>query len=179
MAPSNTLSISQAQCRAARGLLGWTQSDLAREAGLSKTAIVQFETSVAGSRSETLRVITQAFIRHGVEFSPPHGVNRRAIACRLFADPLALGQDWPDFLRMLLTELQSSVLTAINWPDFHVEFTAVTGLQPIIEHKNTLDKRQAVVAGDWIIMPIAQTPFRMALQSPSVVEHLSGLIALK
>ena len=35
--------ITIGQCRAARGLLDWTQQDLAEACGLSKTAINNFE----------------------------------------------------------------------------------------------------------------------------------------
>lgn len=172
MATSIAVSITQAQCRAARGLLGWTQTDLARESGLSKTAIVQFETSVSGSRSDTLRVITHAFIRHGVEFLPPHGVNRRALACRLFTDPQSLEQEWPDFIRGVLMETQASGLTAINWPDFEAEYMQATGLKPVIEHKQSRDAGQAVLCGEWVIVPIIRTPFRIALQSPQLTDYL-------
>ena len=153
--------INPAQCRAARGLLGWTQSDLAREADLSKTSIVQFETALAESRSDTLRVITQAFMRYGIEFTPPSGVNRRSAACRIFNDAAALADEWPAFLQGLV-QAGHSQLTLFNWPDFQAEFASQTGTEPTVTHDDGSTDRTALI-GQWLIMPILRSPYRLAL----------------
>ena len=154
--------INSAQCRAARGLLGWTQSDLAREAKLSKTSIVQFETALADSRNETVRLITQAFMRYGIEFMPPNGVNRRAADCRLFNNETTLAQDWPVFLQSLVQEGHSQ-LTLYNWPDFAAEFTAQTGIHPAITHDHNKPFDRAALVGPWLILPILGSIYRLAL----------------
>ena len=65
--------ISSAQCRAARGLLNWTQNDLASAAGVGATTVRQFELAGAVPRSATLAVISLAFERAGVELIPENG----------------------------------------------------------------------------------------------------------
>lgn len=61
--------ITPAQCRAARGLLNWTQAQLAEAAGVGIVTIRQFEAAHAEPRQATLTVIRQAFEEAGVEFT--------------------------------------------------------------------------------------------------------------
>ncbi len=56
------------QSRAARGLLRWTQSDLAREAGVSTLTVRNFEAEKTSPTRATLDVIQRAFEKAGVEF---------------------------------------------------------------------------------------------------------------
>jgi transcriptional regulator with XRE-family HTH domain len=67
------------QSRAARGLLQWTQKDLAREARISHTTIRNFENGKTAPQPATLTVLRQTFEQHGVEFSADgRGVRLRA-----------------------------------------------------------------------------------------------------
>jgi transcriptional regulator with XRE-family HTH domain len=67
------MSITAAQCRAARGLLGWTQQTLADRAGIGTVAINQLENDVSQPRRATLNVIRRAFEATGVEFIDENG----------------------------------------------------------------------------------------------------------
>ena len=67
------MSITAAQCRAARGLLGWTQQTLAGRAGIGTVAINQLENDVSQPRRATLDVIRRAFEAAGVEFIDENG----------------------------------------------------------------------------------------------------------
>lgn len=69
--------ITIAQCRAARGLLGWTQQDLAEACGLSKTAINNFEKGHSDIKNESLRAIRMAFESADVEFTSDEGLRRK------------------------------------------------------------------------------------------------------
>jgi DNA-binding XRE family transcriptional regulator len=60
--------VMQALTRAARGLLHWTQNDLAREAGVSAVTIRNYENGKTEPNSATLVVLQQTFERAGVEF---------------------------------------------------------------------------------------------------------------
>ena len=62
------------QIKAARILLDWKQSDLAREAGLSKTAVTQIESGYVLPRQSSLIAIRDALEAQGVEFIDTHGV---------------------------------------------------------------------------------------------------------
>jgi transcriptional regulator with XRE-family HTH domain len=65
--------VTAAQCRAARGLLGWNQQALARQAGVGIVTVHQLETGVTQPRRATLEVIQRALESAGVEFIDENG----------------------------------------------------------------------------------------------------------
>jgi transcriptional regulator with XRE-family HTH domain len=65
--------INAAQCRAARGLIGWSQQELAKNAGVGTVAVHQLESGVSQPRRATLDVIRRAFEKAGVEFIDENG----------------------------------------------------------------------------------------------------------
>ena len=65
--------ITAAQCRAARGLLGWSQLDLAKFAGIGVVTVHQLEASSSQPRRATLEVVRRAFESAGVEFIDANG----------------------------------------------------------------------------------------------------------
>jgi predicted transcriptional regulator len=60
--------IAPAQIRAARALIGWKQSDLAREAKVSEMAIKRLESGGSDPRVSTIDAIQRAFDQAGVVF---------------------------------------------------------------------------------------------------------------
>jgi len=62
------------QIKAARGLLDWTQGDLAKATGLSLAALNNIERRAVMPRTSTLQIIEQALMRGGVEFTEGPGV---------------------------------------------------------------------------------------------------------
>ena len=65
--------ITSAQCRAARGLLSWSQQDLADRAGVAIMTIHHFEKEASQPRRATLDVVRRAFEKAGVEFIDENG----------------------------------------------------------------------------------------------------------
>ena len=65
--------VTPGQCRAARGLLGWNQQELARRARVGIVTVHQLETGVSHPRRATLDVIQRAFKSAGVEFIDENG----------------------------------------------------------------------------------------------------------
>jgi transcriptional regulator with XRE-family HTH domain len=65
--------LTPAQCRAARGLLDWTQQELAQKAGLGIVTVRQLEAGTHKPRRATLDVVRRAFERAGVEFIYENG----------------------------------------------------------------------------------------------------------
>jgi len=57
------------QIRAARGLLGWSQTRLATAAGLSLPTIKRYEAAIAKVSDEAIDKITAAIEAAGVEFT--------------------------------------------------------------------------------------------------------------
>jgi transcriptional regulator with XRE-family HTH domain len=65
--------ITSSQCRAARGLLDWTQQELADTARIGVATVRLFEGDVGESRQATLAMLRQAFESAGVEFIDENG----------------------------------------------------------------------------------------------------------
>ena len=60
--------ITPPQIRAARALIGWKQSDLARASGISEISIKNIERGATDPRSSTLDAIQRAFTKANVVF---------------------------------------------------------------------------------------------------------------
>ncbi|KKK94521.1 hypothetical protein LCGC14_2682010 [marine sediment metagenome] len=60
-----------AQIRAARAMLGWKQTDLARESGVSEISIKNIERGATDPRTSTLQAIQSAFANADIEFLDP------------------------------------------------------------------------------------------------------------
>ena len=65
--------ITPEQCRAARGLLDWSQQDLAREAEVGIVTVRQLEAGFTQPRRATLVVVRLTFERAGVVFIDENG----------------------------------------------------------------------------------------------------------
>ena len=60
--------ITPAQCRGARGLLKWTQDELAETSGVAAMTIRNFENEKSNPHRATLAQLVVAFENAGVEF---------------------------------------------------------------------------------------------------------------
>lgn len=65
--------ISPGQCRAARGLLDWSQQKLAEQSGVAIATIRQLESGIHEPRRATLYVVLQSFEKAGVELLDGNG----------------------------------------------------------------------------------------------------------
>jgi predicted transcriptional regulator len=65
--------ITPAQCRAARGLIDWSQSELAQRAGVGIVTIRQLEAGVHAPRRSTIDVVRRALEAAGVKFIMENG----------------------------------------------------------------------------------------------------------
>jgi transcriptional regulator with XRE-family HTH domain len=66
--------ITKRQLRAARGLLGWTQSDLAGASNISRETLADFESGKRTPIPNNLTAIMRAFSSAGVQFIGESGV---------------------------------------------------------------------------------------------------------
>ena len=67
------MSIDPAQCRAARGLLGWSQSDLSEASKTATKTVADFERGARVPYPRTLEDIRAALELAGVEFIAENG----------------------------------------------------------------------------------------------------------
>ena len=65
--------ISSAQCRAARGLLDWSQQELAERARVGVVTVRQLEAGTHQPRRATLEVVRRCLESGGVEFIDENG----------------------------------------------------------------------------------------------------------
>jgi transcriptional regulator with XRE-family HTH domain len=65
--------MTPSQCRGARGLLGWSQDDLAEASGVSDVTVRNFETEQVTPRQASLREMRTAFESVGVIFVDEDG----------------------------------------------------------------------------------------------------------
>lgn len=63
--------ITPAQIRAARALIGWKQSDLAKASGVSEISVKNIERGATDPRASTLSAVQSAFDKAGVVFLDP------------------------------------------------------------------------------------------------------------
>jgi transcriptional regulator with XRE-family HTH domain len=69
--------LSSAQCRAARGLLGWTQPDLANQSKIHVQTISAFEKGSGTPSKKTLKRMTDVLEDAGIEFMDHDGLRRK------------------------------------------------------------------------------------------------------
>ncbi|MER8860595.1 helix-turn-helix domain-containing protein [Mesorhizobium sp. M0757] len=67
------MTISPAQCRAARALVGWSQEQLAAASKVAKTTIANFEAGKRTPYDRTLVDLQAALEAAGVELIPQNG----------------------------------------------------------------------------------------------------------
>ncbi|MDD2326083.1 MAG: helix-turn-helix transcriptional regulator [Alphaproteobacteria bacterium] len=89
--------------KAARVLLDWQQTDLARASGISLTAVKAYEKSTREVRPRTVEALQAALERGGIEFLPSGGLRRTE-------DVVSVTRySGPDFTRRLNEELYASI----------------------------------------------------------------------
>ena len=69
--------ITRSQIKAARSLLEWDQSDLAKASGLSLTSVATLEQGKSSPRLSTEKAVQKALEDAGIEFLPDPGVRLR------------------------------------------------------------------------------------------------------
>jgi transcriptional regulator with XRE-family HTH domain len=65
--------ITPALCRAARGLLGWNQNELASKASVGLNTLRNFEAAKSAPMANNLNAIQAALEAAGIEFIPANG----------------------------------------------------------------------------------------------------------
>ena len=61
--------MTPAQCRAARGLLGWTQIDLAKAAGVGESTVLDFERGKREVAAPSIKKMQLALEDAGIKFT--------------------------------------------------------------------------------------------------------------
>ena len=102
------------QCRGARGILGWTQQDLADASGLSKTAINNFEKRHSDIKAESQRAIRMAFESADIEFIGEHGVSKKVESVQILRGPSALNELMDDIEKSTLNTKTEILISNVD-----------------------------------------------------------------
>jgi transcriptional regulator with XRE-family HTH domain len=78
------MDITTAQIRGARGILNWSQADLAERTGISATSIGSIENGLTKPRANTLHTIKLAFENSGIEFLSGEGVRLKTGEVKIY-----------------------------------------------------------------------------------------------
>lgn len=71
------MALTTAQIRGARGILNWSQQDLAQRTGISATSIGAIENGQTSPRESTLATIRKTFENSGIEFVGMDGIRKK------------------------------------------------------------------------------------------------------
>jgi len=90
--------ISASQIRAARAILSWSQSELAKMADVSLATIRKIELDDVSPRSTTMDLIFLALTSAGIDFIDPDGARRKPCGVHIFEGKVG-GKDFFEDLR--------------------------------------------------------------------------------
>jgi transcriptional regulator with XRE-family HTH domain len=106
--------ITPRQCRAARGLLGWSQADLANACGMSKTAINNFEMGNSSIKQVSMQAIIQAFQLNNVDLTEQEGVRFKHNSVRIIRGDSPLLTLWDEILSTMGDEGGEILINSVN-----------------------------------------------------------------
>src|SRR5690606_24106996 len=106
-----SMSITTAQIRGARGILNWSQADLARRTGISATSIGSIENGQSTPRANTLHTIQSTFENAGIEFIGREGVRLKTGDIRIFNGTQGL-TDFYDDVYNTIKDFEGNVLVS-------------------------------------------------------------------
>lgn len=114
------IMITSEQIRAARGLLNWTQADLARESQISLASINNIERNSGSPRSDTLQTLEMTFINAGIEFIGQYGVQKSRDIFTIYnnQDDSFIKIWVDDFLSCMRTSADEGLFLGINEKDY-------------------------------------------------------------
>ena len=104
--------ITLSQIKAARLLLGWKQSDLARISGMSIATIAKLEQGQGNPRPGTLHCVRSAFEKFGIDFLEDHGVDLRPekFSVKILHGDQGMFDVWEDCIKMFADGKDREVL---------------------------------------------------------------------
>lgn len=106
------MAITTAQIRGARGILNWSQADLAERTGISATSIGSIENGASTPRANTVQTIQKAFEDAGLEFIGMEGVRLRTGNIRVYRGHAGLAEFFDDVYQSLLGARGGEVLVS-------------------------------------------------------------------
>lgn len=123
------LLITGSQIRGARGLLDWSQDNLAEISRVSRRTVQLIESDFP-ARSNNLRKIQQTLVDHGVEFLQGHGVKLRTKGFQDFTGPES-SDEFFDHVQKTIKERGGDLICMISELDILTKVVCSSGLTNI------------------------------------------------
>lgn len=151
------MSITTAQIRGARGILNWSQSDLAERTGISSTSIGSIENGQSTPRASTLQTIRKTFERNGIEFLGMDGVRAQSNYVQTLNGQDGFETFLDDVYETAIkhgtkekpAEIYLSNVVHENWVKWMGADKWQNHTKRMTEAKNVMDVRIIVQEGDW------------------------------
>lgn len=105
------MSITTAQIRGARGILNWSQQDLAQRTGISATSIGSIENGQTTPRESTLSTIRKTLESSGIEFIGMDGVRQISGDVRTYKGPNGFIEFYDDIYNTV-RDLETEILVS-------------------------------------------------------------------
>lgn len=106
------MSITTAQIRGARGILNWSQQDLAQRTGISATSIGSIENGQTTPRESTLTTIRKTFEFEGIEFLDGDGIRKKSAFVDIYRGKDGFRKFSEDMYETIKRDNQQEVLQA-------------------------------------------------------------------
>jgi transcriptional regulator with XRE-family HTH domain len=129
--------LSPAQCRAARGLLDWSQPDLAKKCGLHVQTICAFEHETGTPTKTTLDKITKAFEMNGVEFTANEGVRHKTTNIVTLEGESGFWEFYNDIYKTTSNDCNEILVSNVDEKDFDKWFGS---LEKGMQHKKRMSE---------------------------------------
>ncbi len=128
--------ITTAQIRGARGILGWSQGDLAERTDISATSIGSIENGITQARTSTLEIIQRTFEDAGIEFLASDGIRKKSLE----VDILRGTEGFQRFSQMVYDAARRSENDILQAFVDDVKFAEILGKEalPHVERMETL-----------------------------------------
>lgn len=105
--------ITGKQARAARALLGWSQGEVSKHAGVADRTLRSIEDGY-GASPTVLSKVEKTFEDHGVEFLPGNGVREKDAFVTVFSGEDGLISVWDDIFETVSLAHKKEILIANN-----------------------------------------------------------------
>ncbi len=151
------MSITTAQIRGARGILNWSQQDLAQRTGISATSIGSIENGQTTPRESTVATIRKTLENAGIEFIGLDGVKVQSDHIRTLRGEDGFSEFLDDVYNTAIqygtekTPVQVFLSNVVheNWVKAMGPERWENHTKRMTEKKNVMDVRIIVKEGDW------------------------------
>ncbi len=163
--------ITIVQIKAARSLLGWTQRDLAKQAGVSLASMANLEQGTGKTGGKAFAACCLALEQAGIEFTPEPGVRlrREKFHFRVLEGDRAVMELWDDIIVALGKTGGEVLISGVSGKLWLTRYKEEVTAALIQRRKLGIRNRHIIPQGDTLILSDTET-YRVA--PPYLFQHV-------